>query len=200
MCKCRRSTAGGLAVLLFAATGIVTACAAQSVGQLPDKGGDDTKDEDLEARKAPAPASASASTPAADASARCSDKIKDGDETDVDCGGGCGACADGRACRAANDCAGKSCVSGTCCSNVKKNVTLTTGPISGTKQLCCPAGGTLVDTKDCGDGDNHGARALDGRCAEAHEGSGNGGSACVQITCAVTACGGDAGPPPAKGS
>ena len=36
----------------------------------------------------------------------CSNGVRDGDETDIDCGGGaCPACANGRACVAARDCA-----------------------------------------------------------------------------------------------
>ena len=45
--------------------------------------------------------------------AECSDGIKDGNETDVDCGGSCPGCADTRACNTGADCAG-----GTCSSNV----------------------------------------------------------------------------------
>ena len=41
----------------------------------------------------------------------CSDGVHNGDESDVDCGGSCGTCADGRACRSNDDCA-----SGTCSS------------------------------------------------------------------------------------
>ena len=39
----------------------------------------------------------------------CSDGVKNGSETDVDCGGSCPRCADGKACLVANDC-----LSGTC--------------------------------------------------------------------------------------
>ncbi len=39
----------------------------------------------------------------------CENKAKDGDETDVDCGGSCAKCADGKVCKAAGDC-----VSGYC--------------------------------------------------------------------------------------
>jgi hypothetical protein len=39
------------------------------------------------------------------------DGIANGDETDVDCGGACGACADGAACAIASDCASNVCAS-----------------------------------------------------------------------------------------
>ena len=34
----------------------------------------------------------------------CSDQMKNGDETDVDCGGSCAACADGGVCAMGSDC------------------------------------------------------------------------------------------------
>lgn len=43
----------------------------------------------------------------------CFDRVRDGDETDVDCGGSCGACAAGRACEGASDCQSNAC-DGTC--------------------------------------------------------------------------------------
>lgn len=43
----------------------------------------------------------------------CFDRVRDGDETDIDCGGSCGACATGRACSAASDCQSNAC-NGTC--------------------------------------------------------------------------------------
>lgn len=43
----------------------------------------------------------------------CRDRIKDGDETDVDCGGSCQACWDGKACAQPTDCQSASCA-GTC--------------------------------------------------------------------------------------
>lgn len=45
----------------------------------------------------------------------CDDGLMNGLETDVDCGGGtCPPCADGMGCTAGSDCAGGSCVEGTC--------------------------------------------------------------------------------------
>ncbi len=47
--------------------------------------------------------------------AACHDGILDGNESDVDCGGCCGACQNGKRCRAATDCEPASaCVSGAC--------------------------------------------------------------------------------------
>jgi hypothetical protein len=51
----------------------------------------------------------------------CSDGVKDGDETDVDCGGSCSLCANGAACLRDVDCSSASCAFGLCvaqsCSN-----------------------------------------------------------------------------------
>jgi hypothetical protein len=45
----------------------------------------------------------------------CSDFVTNGDETDVDCGGGyCPPCASGRSCVVNSDCDRKSCSSGVC--------------------------------------------------------------------------------------
>ena len=46
---------------------------------------------------------------------RCHDRLLDGDETDLDCGGSCAiACAASRACRGPADCQSGTCASGTC--------------------------------------------------------------------------------------
>ena len=42
----------------------------------------------------------------------CADGVQNGDETDVDCGGSCGACAEGDACAAPADCASLICRNG----------------------------------------------------------------------------------------
>ncbi|MBI3037163.1 thrombospondin type 3 repeat-containing protein [Candidatus Woesearchaeota archaeon] len=45
----------------------------------------------------------------------CSDRIKDGDEADVDCGGTCSSkCANGKSCGVSSDCRNNFCVSGVC--------------------------------------------------------------------------------------
>jgi len=48
----------------------------------------------------------------------CSDGVKNGNETDVDCGGGgsCSKCAVGKVCTQPTDCASNFCVDGVCCS------------------------------------------------------------------------------------
>ncbi len=46
--------------------------------------------------------------------ASCADGRRNGDETDVDCGGSCPPCADGKVCAGNGDCAGGHCCGGTC--------------------------------------------------------------------------------------
>jgi hypothetical protein len=52
----------------------------------------------------------------------CADGMKDGDETDVDCGGTCSKCADGKSCLTGADCAGGVCRSpaSKCCTPVSQ--------------------------------------------------------------------------------
>ncbi len=52
--------------------------------------------------------------PQAAAPSTCGDGIKNGDESDVDCGGPCAPCANGRACSGHGDCQSNHCVSSTC--------------------------------------------------------------------------------------
>lgn len=44
----------------------------------------------------------------------CANGVRDGDESDIDCGGGCDACALGQSCDSAADCASDGCAGGRC--------------------------------------------------------------------------------------
>jgi hypothetical protein len=59
----------------------------------------------------------------------CTDNIKNGSETDIDCGGSCGDCADGKACSVAVDCLSSICNGNVCqvpaCNDGVKNGTET---------------------------------------------------------------------------
>ena len=44
----------------------------------------------------------------------CRDRVRDGDETDVDCGGSCQPCAAAKQCGRAEDCYSQACDAGTC--------------------------------------------------------------------------------------
>ena len=79
--------------------------------------------------------------------ASCRDMIKDGDETDVDCGGSCGPCGIGGECVFPDDCASQTCDAGTCiaCPNDV--------PCELLGELYCAADGTcqprLMQGEDC---------------------------------------------------
>jgi len=78
----------------------------------------------------------------------CTDQAKNGDETDVDCGGGvCPKCADGKVCLKHADCKSGVCKSGICaaasCTDKVKNGAETDVDCGGGT---CPA---CADTKQC---------------------------------------------------
>ena len=54
--------------------------------------------------------------------ATCRDGIKNGAETDIDCGGTCPRCATGKTCNVANDCASGTCTSGQCVTCTPKDL------------------------------------------------------------------------------
>jgi len=76
--------------------------------------------------------------------AACGDMVKNGTETDIDCGGSCGACVDGKMCGQGTDCVSQVCTGMTCaapsCTDTKKNGTETDVDCGST----CP--------NDCADG------------------------------------------------
>ena len=81
----------------------------------------------------------------------CTDGDKNGQETDVDCGGSsCARCADDKACDVGSDCAGGTCSSGTChtptCTDGEKNALETDIDCGG------PACGKCADDKGCSNG------------------------------------------------
>jgi len=61
-----------------------------------------------------APVTADAAPDAEILAPSCSDGTKNGTETDLDCGGMCGACAVGKVCTTGGDCANGTCFAGTC--------------------------------------------------------------------------------------
>jgi hypothetical protein len=85
----------------------------------------------------------------------CFDRVRNGDETDVDCGGACEACASGFACSAASDCESSACA-GTCgeasCSDGVRDGWETDvdcgGPCGG-----CAAGRVCYNGTDCASGE-----------------------------------------------
>ncbi|MDE2201895.1 MAG: hypothetical protein KGJ38_04120 [Burkholderiaceae bacterium] len=84
----------------------------------------------------------------------CIDGLRDGQETDVDCGGGtCSACAAGRHCAVPSDCTTGVCASGVCqaasCFDGVKNGSETAIDCGGGACGACAAGQTCLVSTDC---------------------------------------------------
>ena len=85
----------------------------------------------------------------------CTDQQKNGDETDVDCGGSCGGCLDGKTCAAGTDCASGTCEGTLCltppaCDDEQKNGDETDVDCGGSCDPCADGGACLGDG-DCGE-------------------------------------------------
>ena len=77
----------------------------------------------------------------------CTDHQKNGSETDTDCGGSCPACALGKSCGAAGDCA-----SGQCLTNKCLECAPGTTRCAGKKQATCMGGIWVTPNNDCEQG------------------------------------------------
>jgi hypothetical protein len=83
--------------------------------------------------------------PASDAPVTsCTDGIKNGDESDVDCGGDCSPCQLNKACRAHSDCASAHCIDGKCLECAPGTI-----ECQGNKPATCMNGMWMVATNDC---------------------------------------------------
>ena len=82
------------------------------------------------------------------AAAACDDKIKNGAESDVDCGGGCPGCANGKTCGAPADCASKTCMGGVCAPAGPACAQGPADPVTGQR---CPLFMACTDSPQCGD-------------------------------------------------
>lgn len=97
----------------------------------------------------------------------CRDRVVDGDETDVDCGGSCQRCWSGKSCTRAEDCQSNSCVGGTCAA-----ATCTDGVRDGLESdidcggTCpaCTTGQACAADRDCASGSCSNTAAL-GSCS-----------------------------------
>jgi len=85
----------------------------------------------------------------------CTDHIKNGSESDVDCGGSCGGCATGKKCSAGSDCIDSSCQAKLCvaatCSDGIKNGGEADIDCGGSCSLC-QAGKNCKGGSDCSSG------------------------------------------------
>jgi hypothetical protein len=159
----------GLLVSAFAVGGCSTSTSTPTPGDAPSDGGDDagTRPEaSVEAGPPPIPCGRAASLcvtgEACEGAPDCvsglclegtcrdvspADGLKDGDETDVDCGGTkAPACADDKACKAASDC-----VSGVCTGGICQRPTSTDGVKNG-DETDVDCGGTTTSAPKCATG------------------------------------------------
>jgi hypothetical protein len=89
------------------------------------------------------------------ATTACDDLVKDGDETDVDCGGSCAPCAWGSGCGLDADCKGGVCDLGLCaatCTDGAKNAGETDVDCGGAACGKCPLAAACVGQSDCASG------------------------------------------------
>ena len=117
-------------------------------------------------------------------SSACMNGEKDGDETDVDCGGSCGAtCEDGAGCGGAKDCVNAQCADGVCCDSAcdgecQACSAAKTGKADG---VCAPFDAGTDPDDECAPEPGVACGNTDGMCS--------GQGACNKIA-AGTACGG----------
>ena len=88
----------------------------------------------------------------------CDDAVRNGDETDIDCGGSCAPCPDGAGCAVAGDCASGLCAEGTCraeqtpsCDDGERNGGETDVDCGGSCPPCADGAGCAEDS-DCRSG------------------------------------------------
>lgn len=85
--------------------------------------------------------------------ASCTDHIKNGSETDVDCGGSCGACPKGGHCTVDKDCGANRCVTSVCapasCANGTRNSGETDVDCGGSNCPPCTPGLLCAKSTDC---------------------------------------------------
>ncbi|HEX2572689.1 MAG TPA: hypothetical protein VH877_24280 [Polyangia bacterium] len=96
----------------------------------------------------------------------CADGVRDGNESDVDCGGQCAPCTVGRVCRADTDCASGSCgLDGRCaansCTDGVRDGNESDVDCGGNQCVACPVGALCRGGADC----QSALCGLDGRCA-----------------------------------
>jgi hypothetical protein len=111
--------------------------------------------------------------------ATCADGLKDGAETDVDCGGICNACANKLQCGSGSDCASSTCSNGTC---VAQHCTNGFGP---TQDIDAGVTIDLTETDiDCGGPDCAPCKGLQGCMVPSDCASGS----CVSGVCGIGDC------------
>ena len=150
------------------------------------------------------PASSSSTGSSSSGGDPCNNGMKDGTETDIDCGGSCTKCSDGQACNDNNDCTSDACVGGMCCNNAcgtcqTCSMGQCTDVTPGTSGMCanmevCGSNATCVGVAGAScikDGD-----CLSGTCSNGIKTCAKGGTGtpcatgadCTSTTCTANKC------------
>ena len=119
------------------------------------------------------------------APASCADDKKNNDETDVDCGGSCALCADGKQCSANADCMSNHCEGGVC----KAGINLCADGIRSGDESDVDCGGSCskcADGQTCNSESDCASNMCDGVCVSCSDGILNGNESDVD-------CGGSCG-------
>jgi len=124
----------------------------------------------------------------------CTDKVKNGAETDVDCGGGtCPKCADKAGCAAATDCVSGVCKAGVCqqpgCGDKVKNGSETDVDCGGPACKTCADGKQCKAAGDCASGVCVGGLCAAPSCTDKVKNGAETDVDCGGGTCAVCALG-----------
>jgi formylglycine-generating enzyme required for sulfatase activity len=141
----------GFGIAVVVVTSAIAAC---SGGDRPNAANVNTEGGVVD-RKPPGDSGSDDAQADADAAPRtCNNTIRDGNETDVDCGGNeCAPCLDGQACVAPTDCAGGSCVGNVCvtsaCNDVVTNGSETDVDCGGDVCAKCTIGKRCKAPSDC---------------------------------------------------
>jgi hypothetical protein len=122
-------------------------------------GGDNLNDATQDLHRDASVSDASLADAAVEAGVSCSDGVKDGSETDVDCGGSCpDACVTGKTCTVAGDCTTDVCTAGVCaapaasCSDGIKDNGESDVDCGGASCPTCADGKSCTAGTDCADG------------------------------------------------
>jgi hypothetical protein len=134
------------------------------------KSGDAKKKCKKKAEKHASQHAAEAPPPASAVPTSCSDNVRNGGETDIDCGGPCPPCADGQSCLTQNDCQSRVCTNNVCrvptCSDGVKNGNETDIDCGGGACPDCAYGQSCAVDADCEVPQFGSSACCDNVCAE----------------------------------
>jgi hypothetical protein len=149
----RRTLVAALGTTLAPLLGAPDATAHELAAKCKKLKGDKKKNCLKKAKKHKAQHASQGSPPTSTVSSSCGDGMRNGGETDVDCGGPCPPCADGKACIVQNDCQSRVCTNNLCraptCNDGVKNGNETDVDCGGGTCPDCAYGQSCAVDADC---------------------------------------------------